>query len=480
MIATAQAASVSYVVGAPTLRAYPYVYGSHGTTVVTPVQQQYHTQDELGQYAYGYSDPLSSKQEIRSLDGVTRGSYSYRDADGILQTVDYRADDTGFHVAATNLPKPIGHQSPIPDTTATVADTTNSISADSDSESVNSAGEPSDAIYSRSGLRLAESAAAYTKSVPIAAHVRTMELPQSLADTIKVAPTTGIYVSSAAPRNVVVARPLAVAGVPVATKSLLQKVYGFGYPLSKQYIYSGNMQYLIVLTLTLATVQAKGYIYPVPSVLLQTPMVATKHITPPKLSQQQQTQVQHYFTQDSLGQYSYGYSEPLSTKQEIRSMDGVTRGSYSYIDAHGLLQTVDYVADQSGFHVAATNLPMNTPQPVTDTPEVALARKQHLEAHQAVLNGDMTSSSSTILSKPVKDTVEVETAKKEFFARYALEEEKQKLLRQNGHLKSNILVVPAVRSPPRSTLKTVTLANPSVRRQQESPVFPQRYYLPAI
>lgn len=237
LVTAAQAASVSYLVSTPTLRAYPYVYGSHGTTVITPVQQQYHTQDELGQYAYGYSDPLSSKQEIRSLDGVTRGSYSYRDAEGILQTVDYRADDSGFHVAATNLPKPIGHQSTISDTIATAADTTNSISPDSDSESVNPASESGDAFYPRGGVRLAESAAAYPKSVPVAAHVRSMELPQSLADTVKVAPTQGVYVSPLASRNVVVARPLTVAGLPVATKSLLQKIYGFGYPLSKQYIY---------------------------------------------------------------------------------------------------------------------------------------------------------------------------------------------------------------------------------------------------
>ncbi|XP_075161996.1 cuticular protein 72Ea [Haematobia irritans] len=253
LVAAGQAASLSYIVASPTLRSYPYVYGSHATSVISPVQHQYHTQDELGQYAYGYSDPLSSKQEVRSLDGVTRGSYSYRDAEGILQTVDYTADDTGFHVTATNLPKQVQHsvqsqqelhthQSSISDTDPPAADSTNSISSDSisvdtDTESIASAGPSGDAIYSRSGLRLAESSASHPKFISNPAHVRSMELPQSLADTLKVATPSGVFVS-AKPRNVLVATPLTtVTGIPVAAKSLLQKVYGFGYPLSKRFVY---------------------------------------------------------------------------------------------------------------------------------------------------------------------------------------------------------------------------------------------------
>uniref|UniRef100_A0A1I8PBK5 Cuticle protein 6 n=2 Tax=Stomoxys calcitrans TaxID=35570 RepID=A0A1I8PBK5_STOCA len=255
LVATTQAASLSYLVATPRLRSYPYVYGSHATSVITPVQHQYHTQDELGQYAYGYSDPLSSKQEVRSLDGVTRGSYSYRDAEGILQTVDYTADDSGFHVTATNLPKPVQQLqsqqqlhtpessisdsvSPAADSTNSLSpDTTNSISFDTDSESIAAAGATGDAIYSRSGLRLAESPTPHAKPFSTAANVRSMELSQSLADTLKVASPPSVFVSSQ-PRNVLVATPLTtVAGIPLASKSLLQKVYGFGYPISKRYIY---------------------------------------------------------------------------------------------------------------------------------------------------------------------------------------------------------------------------------------------------
>lgn len=62
-------------------------------------------------------------------------------------------------------------------------------------------------------------------------------------------------------------------------------------------------------------------------------------------------------TQDSLGQYDYSYAGDTSAKTESRSLDGTTRGAYSYIDANGLLQQVHYIADHNGFRVAATNLP---------------------------------------------------------------------------------------------------------------------------
>lgn len=64
-----------------------------------------------------------------------------------------------------------------------------------------------------------------------------------------------------------------------------------------------------------------------------------------------------HHTQDSLGQYDYSYVGDTSSKTESRSLDGTTRGAYSYVDANGLLQQVHYVADQNGFRVVATNLP---------------------------------------------------------------------------------------------------------------------------
>ena len=74
--------------------------------VASPVvSSQYHAQDDLGQYNYGYSNADSAKVETKSADGVVRGSYSYIDANGLLQRTEYISDALGFRVAATNIPK---------------------------------------------------------------------------------------------------------------------------------------------------------------------------------------------------------------------------------------------------------------------------------------------------------------------------------------------------------------------------------------
>ena len=60
----------------------------------------------MGQYEYGFNTGNIAKQELKTADGITRGSYSYVDANGVLQTTNYISDDVfGFRVAATNLPQ---------------------------------------------------------------------------------------------------------------------------------------------------------------------------------------------------------------------------------------------------------------------------------------------------------------------------------------------------------------------------------------
>merc|ERR1739842_127953 len=81
-----------------------------------------------------------------------------------------------------------------------------------------------------------------------------------------------------------------------------------------------------------------------------------------------------------------------SAKTETKDAFGVTRGSYQYIDANGIVQTVNYIADDvNGFRVAGTNIPTAPaalpigPAPVAETPEVAAARAAHLAAHDQAL-----------------------------------------------------------------------------------------------
>ena len=77
---------------------------SYNVAPVAPVQSQYHAQDELGQYSFGYSGGPSSRAETRDAYGIVRGSYNYVDSEGKVQTNHYVADGLGFRVSGTNLP----------------------------------------------------------------------------------------------------------------------------------------------------------------------------------------------------------------------------------------------------------------------------------------------------------------------------------------------------------------------------------------
>merc|ERR1711962_1407678 len=107
-----------------------------------------------------------------------------------------------------------------------------------------------------------------------------------------------------------------------------------------------------------------------------------------------------FHAQDEFGNLNYGYTNINSAKQEVgNTYGGVTRG-YSYVDAEGKLQHVNYVADAAGFRVADSRLPVapvydgvaptfNPEPPVAPevTPEVAEATAAHLAA-VAAASGD--------------------------------------------------------------------------------------------
>merc|ERR1712233_282792 len=118
-----------------------------------------------------------------------------------------------------------------------------------------------------------------------------------------------------------------------------------------------------------------------------------------------------FHAQDEFGQFSFGHAGGPLARTEARNAYGVTTGSYQYVDANGLLQTVNYVADPvNGFQVAGTDLPVGpaapevaplvaptfnpeplvapvfdgvAPEPVQDTPEVAEAKAAHAIALEA-------------------------------------------------------------------------------------------------
>merc|ERR1711944_376821 len=107
VVSVTHSAPAPVVHSAPVVQAAaPVAYAAAPVHVAPAAVQgsQYHAQDDAGQYSFGYNDGSSVKQEIKTADGVIRGAYSYVDADGIVQSVNYIADALGFRVGATNLP----------------------------------------------------------------------------------------------------------------------------------------------------------------------------------------------------------------------------------------------------------------------------------------------------------------------------------------------------------------------------------------
>ncbi|KAH8365753.1 hypothetical protein KR093_004062 [Drosophila rubida] len=129
--------------------------------------------------------------------------------------------------------------------------------------------------------------------------------------------------------------------------------------------------------------------------------------------------ISQYHTQDEHGQYAYGYTAPLYSKHETRTADGVTHGSYSYVDATGQQQTVDYKADATGFRVTASTLEQ---RPNEETAEVAALRAQHLAAH-----AEAKLRLAGAQPAPVQDTPEVAAAKVAFFKRFEAEKLRNQL-----------------------------------------------------
>lgn len=82
---------------------------SVGSKYQEPVRSQYHAQDHYGQYSFGYNAGTSARDETRDAYGNVRGSFSYIDSYGNLQTQHYVAGKGGFRVEGTNLPVQVSH-----------------------------------------------------------------------------------------------------------------------------------------------------------------------------------------------------------------------------------------------------------------------------------------------------------------------------------------------------------------------------------
>merc|ERR1711962_1393255 len=70
----------------------------------TVVSKQYHSQDEFGNYKYGYTNPDFEKHESGNANSEVKGHYSYIDEKGNARRLYYVADSHGFHITGDDVP----------------------------------------------------------------------------------------------------------------------------------------------------------------------------------------------------------------------------------------------------------------------------------------------------------------------------------------------------------------------------------------
>jgi hypothetical protein len=85
--------------------AVPYASTAHVRALPsTPSTIQFHKQDELGNYEYGYDNVNSAKHETGNAHVGVRGSYTVKDIYG-PRTINYVADALGFRASPAHLRK---------------------------------------------------------------------------------------------------------------------------------------------------------------------------------------------------------------------------------------------------------------------------------------------------------------------------------------------------------------------------------------
>ena len=104
-------------------------------------------------------------------------------------------------------------------------------------------------------------------------------------------------------------------------------------------------------------------------------------VKPNKLEEIAPASIQ-YFDADDNG-HTFGYAHPGQAAYHFRDEYGNQIGSWAYLNPEGKEIRVSYIADSQGFRVVSNELPV-APTSVTDTPEVAAARAEHIAAHKAI------------------------------------------------------------------------------------------------
>merc|ERR1719239_600396 len=256
--------------------------------------------------------------ESKDAFGVTRGSYQYVDANNILQTVHYVADDVnGFRVAATNIPVAVAGPA---------------------------AGLPAAPVVAAQVpvMETPEVAAARAEHLAAHAAAKAAAVPVVERKWREAEPIEGDYEIPAAPVLVTVPKVHAPL-IARAPAPFVQSAPVFRAPIAHPAPIAPVSRF--------APAPFAPTAFAAPVTISQPAPIAPVAIPSVPSSQ--------FHAQDEFGQHSFGYQNVNSARIESKDAFGVTRGSYQYVDANNILQTVNYVADDvNGFRVAATNIPV--------------------------------------------------------------------------------------------------------------------------
>ena len=201
----------------------------------------------------------------------------------------------------------------------------------------------------------------------------------------------------------VLATPLAYAGYPYAGLGYAGAIGYAGYPYAVAAPAKVEVKTVEAPALPAVTYAAAPAITYAAASAVTYAAAPTVAAAAPVIAAAPYTAGSQFHAQDEFGNLNYGYANINSVKQEVGNTYGGVSGGYSYVDANGELQQVQYIADGAGFRVADSRLPVApvydgvaptfNPEPLVaptfnpelpvapvDTPEVAEAKAAHLAA----------------------------------------------------------------------------------------------------
>ncbi|KAI4475590.1 hypothetical protein M0802_015095 [Mischocyttarus mexicanus] len=312
--------------------------------------EQYHVQDGSGSYRYSFTGPHHAKTES-NFNGITRGGYSYIDANGILQTVLYTADDeNGFRVRGSNLPQaPKTDHNQVQDDTPEVAAIKRNNLEELQKFQLND----------RPNWNEDQNIFSYKILPPYVNYEQLKSIDNKIIDHNIQSTKNPFQLSQAEADNIQVPKPDPTFSRGSPSSLNVRDTSGKEQELEKVEKGDGQSDNPNALQI--------GKFLQIPNVHnnnnnnnqhhrnVALPAPTPSYVFPVVPYRFLHSSLHH--TQDSLGQYDYSYTGDSSAKTESRSLDGTTRGAYSYIDPNGILQQVHYIADHNGFRVLATNLP---------------------------------------------------------------------------------------------------------------------------